>query len=201
MNIHFWAPLYFITECVSEMQARRDGRIVNISSIGGKVSVPHLVPYSASKFALVGLSEGLRASYAKDNVLVTTVCPGLMRTGSHEHATFKGQHKKEYALFSAGNANPLASISGESAAKQIIVALKNGDPEVVLSLPAQAASAFAALFPGVTADLWGMINRLLPQNGDIGEGRAEGKESHSRIAPSILTSLSDQAGLANNETE
>ncbi|HZB47373.1 MAG TPA: SDR family oxidoreductase, partial [Pyrinomonadaceae bacterium] len=78
MNVHFWAPLYATLAVLPEMRRRGEGRIVNISSIGGKISVPHLVPYSASKFALVGLSDGLRAELAKDNVVVTTVCPGLM---------------------------------------------------------------------------------------------------------------------------
>ena len=42
------------------MRRQGGGRIVNIASIGGLVAVPHLTPYSASKFALVGLSDGLR---------------------------------------------------------------------------------------------------------------------------------------------
>ena len=67
---------------VPAMFAKKYGRIVNIASIGGKVAFPHLLPYSTSKFALVGFSQGLRAELAKDNVFVTTVCPGLMRTGT-----------------------------------------------------------------------------------------------------------------------
>ena len=89
------------------MKRRGGGRIINIASIGGKIAVPHLLPYVASKFALVGLSEGLRAELARDRIYVTTVSPGLMRTGSHLNALFKGQHKKEFALFSVANASPL----------------------------------------------------------------------------------------------
>jgi short-subunit dehydrogenase len=55
------AALHTILAVLPEMRRRGEGRIANIASIGGQVSVPHLVPYSASKFALVGLSEGLRA--------------------------------------------------------------------------------------------------------------------------------------------
>jgi len=61
MQSHFWGPLNTIMAVLPSMRQNKSGRIVNISSIGGKVSVPHLVPYSASKFALVGLSKGLRA--------------------------------------------------------------------------------------------------------------------------------------------
>lgn len=94
INVHFWAPLYTTLTVLPEMRQRQAGRIVNISSIGGKVSVPHLLPYSASKFALVGLSEGMRAELAKDGILVTTICPGLIRTGSAYNAIFKGKHAK-----------------------------------------------------------------------------------------------------------
>jgi NAD(P)-dependent dehydrogenase (short-subunit alcohol dehydrogenase family) len=99
MRVHFWGPLYTTLAVLPDMRRRRQGRIVNISSIGGKVSVPHLLPYSASKFALVGFSAGLRAELAKDGIVVTTVCPGLMRTGSPHRAFFKGQHRAEHAWF------------------------------------------------------------------------------------------------------
>ncbi|MFX8949709.1 SDR family NAD(P)-dependent oxidoreductase, partial [Acinetobacter baumannii] len=92
----------------------------------------HLLPYSASKFAQVGLSEGLRAELMKDGILVTTVCPGLMRTGSHENAYFKGQHTTEYTLFSLGGGSPLMSMNAERAARQIIAACQYGDAEIVL---------------------------------------------------------------------
>ena len=113
MKVHFWAPFYLVEAVLPGMRQRQRGRIVNIASIGGKISVPHLLPYSASKFALVGFSEGLRAELAADRIYVTTACPGLMRTGSHVHATFKGQHKKEYTWFSIANASPLLSTSVE----------------------------------------------------------------------------------------
>src|ERR1041385_172749 len=90
MKVHFWGPLNTVLAVLPAMRARKSGRIVNISSIAGKVSVPHLVPYSASKFALVGLSKGLRTELMKDGIKVTTVCPGLMRTGSPRNADFKG---------------------------------------------------------------------------------------------------------------
>jgi NAD(P)-dependent dehydrogenase (short-subunit alcohol dehydrogenase family) len=91
MKAHFWGPLYTTMAVLPSMRQKRSGRIVNISSIGGKVSVPHLVPYSASKFALVGFSKGLRAELMKDGIKVTTVCPGLMRTGSPRNADFQRQ--------------------------------------------------------------------------------------------------------------
>jgi NAD(P)-dependent dehydrogenase (short-subunit alcohol dehydrogenase family) len=127
LRTHFWGPLYTISAALPHLRRRPAGRIVNIASIGGKISVPHLVPYSVSKFALVALSEGLRAELLKDGIYVTTVIPGLMRTGSPRNATFKGQHRAEYAWFSISDSLPLVSISAEHAARRIIDACRHGD--------------------------------------------------------------------------
>jgi NAD(P)-dependent dehydrogenase (short-subunit alcohol dehydrogenase family) len=200
MKVHFWGPLYAVLAVLPAMRQRRQGRIVNISSIGGKVSMPHLLPYNASKFALVGLSEGLRAELAKDGVVVTTVCPGLMRTGSPRNAFFKGQHREEYAWFSISDALPFISQSAERAARQIIAACARGNAEVVLSLPAKLATTVYALFPGWSTDLLGLANTLLlPAPGGIGTAQLPGKHSSSALAPSWLTTLSDRAAQRNNE--
>jgi NAD(P)-dependent dehydrogenase (short-subunit alcohol dehydrogenase family) len=200
MKVHFWGPLYTVLAVLPGMRQRREGRIINISSIGGKVSMPHLLPYNASKFALVGFSEGLRSELAKDRIVITTVCPGLMRTGSPRHAFFKGQHRAEYTWFSISDALPLISQSAERAAGQIIAACKRGDAEVVLSLPAKLATTVHGLFPGWTADLLGLANTLLlPAPGGIGRAHMLGKDSASRLSPSWLTTLSDRAAQRNNE--
>jgi NAD(P)-dependent dehydrogenase (short-subunit alcohol dehydrogenase family) len=199
MLTHFWGTLYTTLAVLPEMRRRREGRIVNISSIGGKVSVPHLLPYSASKFALVGLSEGLRAELGKDGIKVTTVCPGLMRTGSPRNATFKGRHRAEYAWFSISDALPVSAMKAERAARQIIAACKRGDAEVILSIQAELAVRFHGLFPGLTADLLGLLNYLLPGAGGIGKRRAKGKDSQSGWSPSLLTILNEKAARRNNE--
>ncbi len=199
MRVHFWGPLFTTLAVLPQMRARREGRIVNITSIGGKISVPHLVPYSASKFALVGLSEGLRSELAKDGIAVTTVCPGLMRTGSPRNATFKGRHRAEYAWFSISDALPVTSMQAERAASQIVRACKRGDAEIVLSIQAQLAVRFHGLFPGLTQDLLGLVNKLLPAPGGIGQRRAKGKESTSELSPSWLTALNEKAAVRNNE--
>ncbi len=151
MNTHFWAPLYTTLAVLPQMCQQHSGRIVNISSIGGKVSAPHLLPYSTSKFALTGFSQGLRAELAAKGFVVTTVCPGLMRTGSPYDALFKGQHRAESTWFSISDSLPILSMNAQAAARQIIAACKRGDAEVVLSLPALVGDKFHALFPGLTA--------------------------------------------------
>jgi short-subunit dehydrogenase len=200
MKVHFWGPFNTISAVLPGMRQQGQGRLVNISSIGGKLSVPHLLPYSASKFALVGFSAGLRAELAKDHIVVTTVCPGLMRTGSPRHALFKGQHRAEHSWFSISDALPLISQSAERAARQIITACKRGDAEVVLSFPAQLATTLHGLFPGWTTDILGLVNTwLLPEPGGIGTSQLSGKESASPLSPSWLTTLSDRAAQRYNE--
>lgn len=198
MRIHFWAPLFTTLEFLPDLREAR-GRIVNIASVGGKIAAPHLLPYCASKFALVGLSEGLRAELAQYGVSVTTVCPGLMRTGSHLNAYFKGQHRQEYAWFSISDSLPGSSISAESTARRIVCGMKRREAELVLSLPAQVAVLFHGLFPGETADFLGAVNRLLPKAGGIGTERRRGHQSQSPLAPEWVTTLSDQAAARNNE--
>lgn len=201
MQIHFWGAFHTMQAVIPQMKLRGSGNILNISSIGGKFAVPHLAPYSASKFALVGLSDALRGELRKDNIFVTTVCPGLMRTGSHINAYFKGQNEKEFALFSIANALPITSVSAEYAAKKIVKAAKQGDAELIISPQAQAAAKINALFPEITTEIVGLVNEILPSAGGIGESKVKGSESSSFISPSILTSNLDAASYQNNEIE
>ena len=199
MQAHFWGPLNTILAVLPSMRQRRQGRIVNISSIGGKVSVPHLVPYSASKFALVGLSKGLRTELMKDGISVTTVCPGLMRTGSPRNADFKGQHRFEYAWFSISDALPLLTVSAENAARQIVRACKRGQAELVISIPAKVAVLFEALFPEAMSRVLATVNQFLPGAGGAGTERVKGRNSTSAWSPSWLTTLNEEAAVRNNE--
>jgi short-subunit dehydrogenase len=199
MQVNYWAALYTALAVLPGMRIRREGRIVNIASIGGKISVPHLLPYSASKFALYGWSTGLRAELAKDGIVVTTICPGLMRTGSPRNATFKGQHRAEYAWFSISDSLPFLAMGAERAARQILTACKRGEAEVVLSLPAKVAVTIQSLFPSLMSNVLGCVNRMLPAPGGIGTQRAQGSESESSLSPSLLTKMGDEAAVRNNE--
>src|SRR5581483_5724484 len=124
MAVNFWGVVHPTLAGLPRMRARRRGRIVTITSIGGKVSVPHLLPYGAAKFAAVGFSEGLRAELARDGISVTTIVPGLMRTGSILNAVFKGPHRAEFAAFSVLGSLPLVSMDAERAARQIVAATR-----------------------------------------------------------------------------
>lgn len=199
MDIHFWAPFYTMQAVIPEMRQRGEGKIINIASIAGKMAVPHLAPYCASKFALVGLSNAMNVELAKDGISVTTVCPGLMRTGSHINAYFKGKNEQEFALFSIGNALPLTSISAESAAREIVEACREGKSEAILSVQAKLAAAMNAKFPELVSGIAGLVNQILPGAGGIGVNKTTGKASTSFISPSFLTKILDNASVRNNE--
>ena len=197
---HLWGPLATMRAAIPHMRSHGGGRIVNISSIGGKIAVPHLVPYSTSKHALVGLSDGLRAELAKDNIRVTTVAPGLMRTGSPPNVFVKGQHKKEYAWFTISDASPLLSISAERAAAQIIEACRFGDPALTISTQARILEIANHLVPNITGHAMAIFNWFLPgPTGAEGDRLRTGWESQSALAPSVLTVLSDKETVENNE--
>lgn len=197
MEIHFWAPLHTILATLPHMRNAGRGRIVNITSIGGKIAVPHLLPYCASKFALVGLSEGLRTELRRENILVTTVVPGLMRTGSPRHAWFKGDAEREYAWFITADSLPPLAMSASRAAGKILDAAVHGDAEVTLTLAAKLAVKVQALFPEAVAEINALAERLLPRGG--GGGMVEGKDAESAYTRSAVTVLTRRAAEANHE--
>ena len=200
MATHFWGPLHLMFEIVPSMRQRRFGRIVNISSIGGRLAVPHLAPYCASKFALAGLSDAVRAELNQYGIRVTTVTPGLMRTGSSRNADVKGQHEAEYAWFAIADSLPGVTASAETSARQIIDACRYGDPELTITVPARLAMAVNHLVPSAVARAMMVANRFLPgPNGVNGDQGKRGGESTSKWAPSAATALSDRAAAMNNE--
>src|SRR4029078_9015055 len=185
MATHFWGPLHLMFEIVPSMRRRGFGRIVNISSIAGKLALPHLAPYCSSKFALAGLSDAVRAELDQYGIRVTTVTPGLMRTGSPRNAHVKGQHEAEYDWFAIADSLPGVTPSAETSAAQIIDACRYGDPELTITVPARLAMAVNHLVPSAVARAMMLANRLLPgPNGVNGDQRKRGGDSTSKWAPS-----------------
>ena len=187
MDIIYWGGVYTTLAVLPAMLERGAGRIVNIGSVGGKVSVPHLLPYSAAKFAMVGFSEGLRAELAGTGVTVTTIAPGLMRTGSPLNAFFAGRQDGEFTWFAAGDSLAFVSMDAERAARRIVAAVRRGQAEKILSLPALLLSLFHGVFPGATSNILGLVNRLiLPKPTGGGATLARGMDVHERMDSRLL---------------
>jgi len=199
MAVHFWGPLYTMRAALPYLSKQKGARIVNIASFGGKVPVPHLIPYCASKFALVGLSSGLRSELAAQGITVTTVCPGLMRTGSHLHALFKGKHEQEYFWFALGASTPFFSMNAERAARQILEACRRGQAELVVGRHFKLVVRLIPLMPELAAKMLALFSRLMPgPTGPEGDESLPGWACRS-LTPSLLTLLADRAAEANNE--
>ena len=199
MATNCWGALRTTLAIAPHMKRQGWGRILNVASLGGLRAVPHMLPYDVSKFAMVGLSTGFRTELAKDNILVTTVCPGLMRTGSPRNATFKAQHRKEFAWFSIGDAMPLLSISAEAAAEKILRACQNGDAQANIVGLLNISGLASRLAPNFAIEALAIVNRILPSMGGIGKKSAKGYESESAWSPSVLTTLGNDAAIRNNE--
>ncbi|KAB8144598.1 SDR family oxidoreductase [Chloroflexia bacterium SDU3-3] len=200
IQTHIYGPLHMMLAAIPHMRQQGQGRIANIASVGGRVAVPHLIPYTASKFGLVGLSDGMRAELAKDNIKVSTICPGLMRAGSHVNAQVKGNHQAEYAWFSVIDALPFTSVAVEHAAAQIIRAVRHGSPHLTISPQAKLLGALGGVAPNLLAQAMNIVGQALPgYAGPEGDVQKTGRESESPIAPSVLTSLNDRAAERNNQ--
>jgi NAD(P)-dependent dehydrogenase (short-subunit alcohol dehydrogenase family) len=165
MATNFFAALHTTHAALPHLLKRQPGApkaaIVNICSIGGKFAMPHMLPYVASKFALVGFSQGLHAELRHKGVRVTTVCPGLMRTGGEAHAEFTGRQKQEQRWFTLAARTPILAASARHAANKIYKAVTNGRAEITITPQAWLAARIAGLAPETTQYLASLANRLL----------------------------------------
>ncbi len=199
MGTMFWGAVDVAEAALPTLRERR-GTLVNITSVGGKVSSPHLLPYSCAKFAQTALSEGLDAELAKNGVHVLTVVPGLMRTGSHRRAVFAGAPEREYTWFALGASLPFISMDAERAAARIVEAVRRRQHHLVLHPLTRAAMVAHGTFPRAT--LWGLrtMNRILPES--AGEPATPGPEASARADNAVLrflTRLNDKAGRRFNQ--
>lgn len=198
-----WGPVQAALTVLPAMRGRGRGRIATITSIGGMVSPPHLLPYATAKFGAVGFSDGLAAALMGSGVTATTVVPGLMRTGSQERASFGGKADQEYAWFATAASLPLLSVDAERAARRIVDAVLAGRPLVVLTPLAWVGIRVRGLAPGTTTRLMGLANRLLPRGpAHGGHQLVEGSSARARLASrtvEALTVLGRRAADRNNE--
>lgn len=186
------------------MRRRRSGHIGTVASIGGMVSPPHLLPYATAKFGAVGFSDGLVAELAGTGVTATTVVPGLMRTGGHEHARFTGDVAREYAWFAPGASLPLVSMDADRAAERIVAGVLAGRPMVVLTPLAKVGIRVRGLMPATTSRLMGLMARALPSApaDPTSQGTVEGRDADRRLGSQLvrrLTTLGSRAAARNNE--
>jgi NAD(P)-dependent dehydrogenase (short-subunit alcohol dehydrogenase family) len=201
MATNFWGAVHVTLAALPHLRRSSVRRIVNITSIGGDISIPHLLPDSCGKFAMRGFSEGLGAELARDRIRVTTVLPWLMRTGSFVNALFKGKREEELAWFSLGATMPILSMTAERAARRIVRACERGEAFLSLGLQAKALRIVHALAPGLTTHILGLVNSLLPEPGGAGpdEPAEPGWQHRSPVNERAIRPAGDRAARENNE--
>lgn len=180
MNTNFFSGVYCSLAALPQMLHSHGGIIVNIASIGGKVAVPHLLPYTASKFAAVGFSQGLHAELHSKGIHVLTVCPGLMRTGSHLNALFSGDAPREYRWFSLLASLPGISIAAQRAARRIVRAVLSKETEIAITPQAILAARLSQTVPALTTQLMCAANHFLPKPVSGQAGARKGFEVRQR---------------------
>ncbi len=185
MDTNFWGAVHTTMAVLPHMKAQQFGRIGNVVSVGGLRAVPHMLPYTASKFALAGITEGLRAELARDNILVTGIYPSTMRTGGHAHAWFKGRQEEEFTWFALGDSLPLLSSSADHVARRLWQAVCDGEPSVIVGWPARLIVLLQNLVPNEVAEIMTLADRLLPASGNLGAPAVQGQDLRGPI-PEML---------------
>lgn len=162
MDTMHWGVVHPVLAALPDLRAAGRGRVLIVTSIGGKLPAPHLLPYTAAKHAAVGFAEGLRVEAARLGVRVTVGVPGLMRTGSPRNALFTGDRTAEHSWFAVADSLPLLSMSADRAAARLVRAVLRGRPEVILTPAAWLAVRVHGLAPATTLRLLGLVDRFLP---------------------------------------
>ena len=203
MDVHFRGTLHMTQAALPHLRRSRGARLVNITSIGAKIPVPHLSAYCASKFAQAGLSAVLAEELAPQGITVSTVYPGLMRTGSHINARFRGEVEKEYALFSLAAGLPLTSTDAARAARLILEGVRRGKREVVVPFSVRQIARLAGLAPGAVVAMMGLVNRTLPDGSNAPKvepiAPVRGEELPLNPAVRAAVALNERAADRNNE--
>jgi len=138
MEVNFFGVTEMVRLFLPLLRAGNHPAIVNISSIAGKRAIPARSEYSASKFALQGFSEALRAELAKDGIDVLVVCPGLTDTNFSKNML---EQKARMPV------DPLRGMKPQKVAAATLRAIERGRHEVCLTLQGKLLVFVSRFFP------------------------------------------------------
>jgi short-subunit dehydrogenase len=146
MDLNFFGTVALTKAVLPSMLARRSGHIVPISSVVGYVGTPLRSTYAASKHALHGFFDSLRAEVAKDGIAITIVCPGYIRTNVSRNAlTGNG------TAFGKMDDTHKDAMRPEECARHIVDAVANRKEEVVIGGKEAWAVPLKRFFPRVVS--------------------------------------------------
>lgn len=175
MEINFWGAVYACRAAVPHMKQQKSGVIINVSSAFGKRGMPFETAYCASKFALAGFSEALRAEVLSEGIDVSTIFPGAVETEIFEQAA--NQAGLELPAF-------IPKFPARELAKVIVRDARFPQPEIVLAADAIGIDLFNKFAPGLFDLALGWAVPFVE-----GAKRAQGKTAHK-----------SQGNLYNNES-
>ncbi|MBO0810718.1 MAG: SDR family oxidoreductase [Microlunatus sp.] len=190
IDIMLRGPVNVVQAALGPMRARGHGHIGIVSSIAGLIPVPHLVPYTTAKFGALGFSRGLATELRGSGITVSTITPGLMRTGGHWHADYSGQPEREYAWFTLVSALPVISTDAGRAAKIIVAGVLRGRSKIIFTLPARLGDVLYRLSPKAAESMLGWAALLLPGPGD---GHAPGYRADAKVDSNLFRRLTRPA--------
>jgi short-subunit dehydrogenase len=142
-ELNFFAPLHLSRLVAPHMRKRNSGCIVNVSSIAGKVTLPWFTLYSASKYAICSLTDGLRMELAPAGVHVMAVCPAYVSTRFQQNIIGPGRVPERLARSSTFR------ITAQECARALVRGVERRKRTVVVPGSAWLFIAFARLFPGL----------------------------------------------------
>jgi len=138
MTTNYFGMVYCIKEFLPKMKEQNKGHIVNVASVAASFGLPGIAPYCASKFAMLGFSEGLKHELADTSIGVTVVSPIMVRTEFFDHPSFEKMPK--YST---------TSLSPETVAKAILQAANSSRLEIIVPAVVRIAVWAKQTFPYV----------------------------------------------------
>ncbi|MGH9862950.1 MAG: SDR family oxidoreductase [Candidatus Acidiferrales bacterium] len=142
-EVNFFGAVRCTRAALPYLCARR-GVVVNISSVAGKIVVPYMTQYCATKHALNAFSDGLRMELRQAGVRVVTVCPGRVRTRFHQAA-----YRDSKNLPAVLRRQDVGGISADAVALATLRAVRRGRREIVIPWRLRLAAGLRKLFPAL----------------------------------------------------
>jgi hypothetical protein len=121
MQTNYFGMVYCTKNFLPVLQKQNSGHIVNVASVAASFGLPGIAPYCASKFAMLGFSEGLKHELRGTNIGVTVVSPIMVRTDFFDHESFANMPK--YSL---------TSLDPKTVARAIIAASESPRLEIIV---------------------------------------------------------------------
>ncbi len=150
VGINFWGVVYGTRFVLPHMLQQGEGHLVNISSVFGLIGVPSQSAYCATKFAVRGFTESVRAEMGGTGVGVTSVHPGGVATNIARNARFVRGYVVDEELDqteAVARFDELARTTPEAAAEQIVAGIERNRPRVVIGADARFLDRLQRLMP------------------------------------------------------